>query len=64
MFARCVALADVFDALVSRRPYKEPWPIERIVEEITSQRGKQFAPEVVDVFLAQLEDFKKVSQMV
>lgn len=64
VFARCVALADVFDALVSRRPYKEPWPIERIVEEITSQRGRQFAPEVVDVFLAKLEDFKKVSQMV
>ena len=49
--ARCVALADVFDALVSRRAYKEPWPPEKAYEEIVSQRGKQFDPTVVDAFV-------------
>ena len=45
--ARCVALADVFDALVSRRPYKEVWSLEKVKEEIAAQRGKQFAPDVI-----------------
>lgn len=52
MEGRIVAVADVFDALVGRRPYKEPWPPERAVEEIRSQRGRQFDAAVVDAFLA------------
>lgn len=58
--ARCVALADVFDALVSKRPYKDAWSLDRVREEIKSQRGKQFAPEVVDVFLREFDKFKEV----
>jgi putative two-component system response regulator len=46
-----VAIADVFDALAHRRPYKEAWPVERAVEEITAQRDRQFEPSVVDAFL-------------
>ena len=38
-YARCVALADVFDALVSRRAYKKPWPPEKAREEIVLQRA-------------------------
>ena len=57
---RCVALADVFDALVSKRPYKDAWPLEKVKEEIESQRGKQFAPEVVDVFLREFDKFREV----
>ena len=49
---RIVSVADVLDALISRRPYKEAWPIERTIAYIREQRGKQFAPEVVDAFLA------------
>lgn len=48
---RIVAVTDVFDALTHRRPYKEAWPIDRAIEEITAQRGKQFEPRVVDAFL-------------
>ncbi len=58
--ARCVALADVFDALVSKRPYKEAWSLEKVKEEIKAQRGKQFAPEVVDVFLREFDKFREV----
>ena len=58
--ARCVALADVFDALVSRRAYKEPWPPEKAYEEIVSQRGKQFDPAVVDAFVQNFDKFKDI----
>jgi putative two-component system response regulator len=48
---RIVALADTFDALTHKRPYKEPWPIDRAVAEIERQSGKQFDPHLVEVFL-------------
>jgi HD-GYP domain-containing protein (c-di-GMP phosphodiesterase class II) len=46
--ARIVALADVFDALTSRRPYKEAWPVARALDAIRAERGRHFDPEVVD----------------
>lgn len=48
--ARITALADVFDALVSPRSYKEPWPLDQAVNLIRKERGRQFDPEVVDAF--------------
>ena len=53
--ARIVKVADVFDALTSRRPYKEPWPIERAVEFIREQNHCQFDPRVVEAFFRQYE---------
>ena len=50
LFGRICALADVFDALTSSRPYKEPWPVERAAEEIRAQSGTQFDPRVVEAF--------------
>jgi putative two-component system response regulator len=47
---RLVAVADVFDALVHRRPYKQPWPIEEAAAEIMSQSGQHFDPAVVELF--------------
>ena len=49
--ARIIALADVFDALTSRRPYKEPWPVEKAVELIKEQAGKHFDPKLAEHFL-------------
>lgn len=50
LFGRIVSVADVFDALMSRRVYKEPWPKERVYAEIKALGGKSFDPEVVDAF--------------
>jgi putative two-component system response regulator len=47
---RIVAVADVFDALTHARPYKEAWPVEEAVDEILSQAGRQFSPDVVAAF--------------
>ncbi len=49
--ARIVALADVFDVLSSRRLYKEPWSDEEIIDYMKQNKGLQFDPELVDLFL-------------
>ena len=48
---RIVAVADVFDALTQKRPYKAAWPIADAIAEIERQRGRQFDPTLVDAFL-------------
>lgn len=53
---RIVAVADVFDALTSARPYKPAWEIERAVRFLREQRGLHFDPECVDAFLSQLDE--------
>lgn len=58
--ARCVAIADVFDALVSMRPYKRPWTPEEAKRQIVSQKGRQFDPELVDIFVAHFDEFLDV----
>ena len=55
---RITAIADVFDALTSKRPYKNPWPFERVVEYMLEQRGLQFDPELIDVFMQNVELFR------
>jgi HD-GYP domain-containing protein (c-di-GMP phosphodiesterase class II) len=49
--ARIFAITDVFDALRSRRPYKEPWPLDQVIAEIEAGRGNHFDPECVEAFL-------------
>jgi hypothetical protein len=58
--ARIVAVADVFDALTSRRPYKEPYEIERAVEIIEKDGGKHFDPKVVQAFKKALPEIIKI----
>ena len=53
---RITAIADTFDALVSRRVYKDPIPVEHALAVIREGRGTQFDPELVDVFLDCRED--------
>ena len=54
--ARIVKVADVFDALASRRPYKDPWPIPKILSYFTECRGTQFDPRVIDSFMRLYEN--------
>ncbi|MEO5377597.1 MAG: DUF3369 domain-containing protein [Magnetococcus sp. DMHC-6] len=54
--ARIVAVADVFDALTSLRPYKHPWPVDKAMAEIERCAGVHFDPEVVKAFLAMYHD--------
>lgn len=54
--ARFVTVADVFDALVSKRSYKEGWAPKDAFNEIVEQRGKQFAPYAVDIFIKCYDD--------
>lgn len=58
--ARCVALADVFDALVSRRAYKAPWTPEKAYDEIVAQSGKHFDPAVVESFKQNFDKFLEI----
>ena len=60
--ARIVALADVFDALSMKRPYKEPWPIEKIVAHIQADAGAHFDPELVAVFTRILPEILEIQQ--
>jgi putative two-component system response regulator len=48
---RICAVCDVFDALLSPRVYKPAWPLEDVLAELERQRGSQFDPALVDVFL-------------
>lgn len=57
---RIVAVADVFDALMSKRPYKPPLTIEQTVEIIKAGSGSHFDPDVVTVFLEHLSDIIKL----
>lgn len=55
---RIVAAADVIDALASRRPYKEPWPMERVWQHMIDAKGSHFDPEIVDAALAMREQIE------
>lgn len=48
--ARIVAIADVFDALTMHRPYKEAWPIDRVIETMTADAGTHFDPNLMEHF--------------
>ena len=57
IYARCVAIADVFDALVSERCYKKAWSPEKAREEILNQAGHQFDPELTRLFDEHFDEF-------
>ena len=56
LVGRICAVCDVVDALLSPRPYKEPWPLQDALEELRSQRGRHFDPAVVDAFMTLVDD--------
>ena len=60
--ARLMAIADVFDALISVRPYKTAMSYDEAREIIAAGRGKHFDPDVTDAFLADFDDFVAIAQ--
>jgi len=58
--ARITCLVDVFDALCSRRVYKEPWTLEKVLSYLSEQRGAYFDPLLADLFLKHSERFTKI----
>jgi putative two-component system response regulator len=60
LVGRIVALADTFDALTSKRPYKEPYPLAIAFEIINKERGQHFDPAVVDVFFENIDEILKI----
>ncbi len=60
VFGRIVAIADVFDALTSKRPYKQPWSMEQARMYLIEKQGSQFDPELVKVFLSCFEQIKAI----
>jgi putative two-component system response regulator len=57
-----MALADVFDALVSTRVYKSPMPAEQARDIIVGERGRHFDPDLVDAFLVDFDEFVLIAQ--
>jgi putative two-component system response regulator len=62
LVGRIVALADVFDALTSERPYKKAWTLEDTMEYIDNNRGKHFDPRMVDLLHERINDFMTIKE--
>lgn len=62
LFGRIVAIADVYDALCSRRAYKEPWDESRILENLHEERGRQFDPEMIDAFFLSFDVIRSAAE--
>jgi HD-GYP domain-containing protein (c-di-GMP phosphodiesterase class II) len=63
LFGRIVALADVFDALSSRRCYKDAWDGSEVLNTIKEEAGKQFDPNLVEVFLECLDSLQQIQKL-
>jgi putative two-component system response regulator len=62
IYGRIVALADVFDALSSARPYKVAWEIDKTIAFIKEQSGKHFDPKCVDAFFENWENVLSIKE--
>ena len=59
---RIVAVADVFDALTSKRPYKDAWSIEKAVAHMKDQAGSHFDPAIIDLLVNKLDEILNIKQ--
>lgn len=61
IYGRITALADVFDALSCERVYKKAWPMEKIIDFVSQERGRHFDPDLVDMFMENIDRFKEIA---
>ena len=57
---RIISIADIFDALTSKRPYKDPYPPKVIYDILEKERGEHFDPEILDVFMDNFDQFLEI----
>jgi PAS domain S-box-containing protein len=62
IFGRITAIADVFDALGSDRVYKKAWKLEKILDLFKEEKGKHFDPNLIELFLVNLDKFLKIRE--
>jgi two-component system response regulator RpfG len=62
LVARIVSVADVYDALVSKRPYKQPWSNADALDHIQKQSGTQFDPTCVAAFFERLDNIHAIQK--
>lgn len=62
LYGRIVALADVYDALSSKRSYKEPWDESRIFSAIEAEAGAHFDPEIVEIFFSRIDIIRSIQR--
>jgi len=60
LYGRIVAIADVFDALTSKRPYKQAWSFDEAFEYMKEQSGKHFDPHLIQIFTKHIKEFHKI----
>ena len=60
IYGRITAVADVFDALGSKRVYKEAWKLDDILELLKKEKGKHFEPKLVNIFFDNLDNFLEI----
>jgi PAS domain S-box-containing protein len=60
IYGRITAICDVFDALGADRCYKKAWNLERILDLLIEKKGKHFDPNLIDLFLANVDSFLKI----
>ncbi len=63
LFGRICALVDVFDALSTKRPYKEPWPLEEVLDFIKQGSGSHFDPQLVDALMDSLPEILEIKSL-
>ena len=59
---RIIAVADVFDALTSKRPYKEAWSVEKTLEVMKADSGRHFDPHIIDLLIQELPSILKIKE--
>ncbi|RDH84646.1 MAG: histidine kinase [endosymbiont of Galathealinum brachiosum] len=57
VYGRIVALADVYDALLSERHYKKAWPLDDVISWVEKESGSHFDPDLVDILISNIEEF-------
>ena len=60
IYGRITAIADVFDALGTKRVYKPAWELEEVLEHFRKERGKHFDPNLIDIFFENIDDILKI----